>query len=87
MKSLTNILLEAIKWKHEDQTSVIKRLLQTYEEWEIYYTTVIMDEEDNIDVIEKMYGKIVNFVFLRKWNRKICKIIKMFIESVVHCKQ
>jgi hypothetical protein len=33
MTYLTNLLKEAIKWKHEDETEVMRRLLQTYEEW------------------------------------------------------
>jgi len=49
----------------------------------VYYTQTILDREDNEDVIETKWGPVINFLFLRKWNRKICKTIKLFIESVV----
>jgi hypothetical protein len=42
MKYLTTILTEAIKWKH-GETEVMRRLSQTYEEWEVYYTQTILD--------------------------------------------
>ena len=43
MGYLTNILSEAIKWKHQDDTSVMRRLLEAYQEWEVYYSTLILE--------------------------------------------
>jgi hypothetical protein len=51
MTYLTNVLKEAIKWKYEDETEVMRKLLKTYEEWESYYNGIIVETEDNVDVI------------------------------------
>lgn len=51
MNYLSNALTEAIKWKHADETEVMRRLSRTYEEWEVYYTQTILDREDDIDII------------------------------------
>lgn len=43
MNYMTNILKEAIKWQYEDETSVMKRILSNYEQWEEYYTDAILN--------------------------------------------
>ena len=44
---------------------------------------MIINREKNEDVIEEELGGAVSFLNLRRWNRKICNSINMFIESVV----
>ena len=51
MNYLTNILNEAIKWKYEDETAAMKRILKNYEQWEGYYTEIILNNDQNEDII------------------------------------
>ena len=61
----------------------MKRILSNYEQWEVYYTDVILGKDQNEDAIEEQLGGATSFLSLRRWNRKICNSIKMFIESVM----
>lgn len=61
----------------------MKRILFNYEDWDGYYTDAILNAENNEDVIEKMLGPSVNFLFLKRWNKKIINSINIFIESVL----
>lgn len=83
MNYMTTILNEAIKWKYEDQTSAMKRILFNYQQWENYYSQVILNNEYNEDVIETKIGPAVTFLFLKRWNKKICNAINIFIETVL----
>lgn len=42
MAYLTNMLQQAIKWNPNDETSVMKKLLKSYEDWQTYYTERIL---------------------------------------------
>lgn len=61
----------------------MKRILNNYEQWEVYYTDVILNTDNNEDVIEIEMGGATSFLSLRRWNKKICNSINLFIESVL----
>jgi hypothetical protein len=83
MNYLTNVLNEAIKWKYEDETSVMRRILSNYQQWEAHYTEAILQTDSNEDIIETRLGPTVSFLYLKRWNSKICSSIILFIESVL----
>ena len=63
----------------------MRNLLNTYEDWEIHYDTIIGKEKGQ-DTIESRWGPTFSFDYLKKWNKKICNSITIFIESVANSK-
>lgn len=83
MKYLSSILTEAIKWKHEDETALIQHLLSSYQQWELHSTHLILSTDHNEDFLAAKYGPHCNYLLLRKWNRRICNAIDLFLQSVI----
>ena len=53
--------------------------MKILEDWETYFTNIILNQENNEDVLHKEYGGCINFLFLKRWNKKIIKSIHMYL--------